>query len=117
MARHSPTLIGLLGLALAACGAGDAPLEEVDPASAPESPTYEAHIAPIMEDYCTACHSADSGGEGVRYDTCRDVVRNWGSLVRTAFEDKTMPPPTAYTLSSADVLTLRRWWEARHVCP
>ena len=117
--RRAPAVVGLLGLTLAASGAGDAALEEVDPAAAPESPTYAEHIAPIMEDYCTACHSADSSGEGggVRYDTCRDVVRNWRALERTAFDEKTMPPPTAYTLSSADVLTLKRWWEARHVCP
>jgi hypothetical protein len=45
------------------------------------------------------------------------VLRNWGSLVQTAFEEKTMPPPTAYTLPSADVLTLKRWKAGSHVCP
>jgi hypothetical protein len=42
-----------------------------------------------MEDYCTACHAKDAGGEGgeVRYDTCKwRCVRNWGRLVQTALD-------------------------------
>jgi len=103
----------------AGCGLGDASLDEVDPEAAPASPTYEAHIAPIMEDYCTACHGADSGGEGrgVRYDSCAQVVRNWRGLRETALDGRSMPPPTAYVLSSADRLTLERWWEGGHACP
>lgn len=121
-ARAHPAVrlaLGALLAALPACGAGDGTLEEVDPGAAPAEPTYEEHIAPIMEDYCTACHGKDAGGEGgeVRYDTCQDVLRNWGQLARTAFEDKSMPPPTAYTLPSADVLTLKRWKAGPHVCP
>lgn len=112
-------LLLCLPLGLAACGAGDGTLEEVDPGAAPEKPNYDEHIAPIMKDYCTACHAQDAGGEGaeVMYDTCRSVVRNWGGLRQTAFSDKTMPPPTAYTLPSSDVLTLERWWSQGHDCP
>lgn len=108
-----------LAVWLGACGAGDATLEEVDPEAAPARPDYETHVAPIMDDYCTTCHAKDSGGEGgeVRYDSCEMVVRNWRQLERSTFDEKSMPPPTAYALSSADVLTLRRWWEQGHACP
>jgi hypothetical protein len=109
-----------LGLVvLTGCGIGDADLVDVDPAAAPLHPTYAEHIAPLMETYCTACHAAGEGGEGgeVRYDDCRWVVRNWGGLRSTALEGRSMPPPTAWVLSSADRLTLERWWRDGHVCP
>ena len=109
-----PTLICLTAFVVG-CGFGDASLDEVDPAAAPESPTYADHIAPIMEDYCTACHGGE--GRGVRYDDCAQVVRNWRGLRSTALEGRSMPPPTAYSLSSADRLTLERWWEGGHACP
>jgi hypothetical protein len=109
-----------LGLwTLPGCGLGDGDLADVDPVAAPLHPTYEAHIAPLMEAYCTACHAAGEGGEGgeVRYDGCKWVVRNWAGLRSTALDGRSMPPPTARVLTSADRLTLERWWRDGHACP
>ncbi len=123
MARSSEAIAriaALLGLLLpAGCGLGDRDLEAVDPAAAPLHPTYAEHIAPLMETYCTACHAAGEGGEGgeIRYDGCSWVVRNWGGLRSTALDGRSMPPPTAWVLTSADRLTLERWWRDGHVCP
>ncbi len=110
---------GLLGL-MTACGGGEGLLEEVDPEAAPANPTYAEHVAPIMDRYCVACHSEDAQpGEvdGFGYETCRKVRQNWGSVVWTVFETKTMPPGGAQRVTSVDQLTLQRWYEQGADCP
>lgn len=102
-----------------ACVSGDAPLSVVDPDAAPRVPAYEAHIAPIMERYCTACHAADAQpGEvdGFGYETCQKVRRNWGGVIWTVFETRTMPPGGAQRVTAADELTLQRWYDQGARC-
>jgi uncharacterized membrane protein len=109
----------LLG-ALAGCGGGEGTLEEVDPEAAPMEPTYTEHVAPIMDRYCVSCHSAEAlpgRVDGYGYGTCAEVRDNWGGVVWTVFEGKTMPPGGAPRVTSSDQLTLRRWHEQGAVCP
>lgn len=112
--------LGAALLALVGCGGGEGTLEEVDPLAAPLEPGYTEHVAPIMERYCTPCHSAQAlpgRVAGFGYGTCAEVRDNWGSVVWTVFETKTMPPGGAPRVTAEDQLTLRRWHEQGALCP
>lgn len=107
------SLLGLL-----AC-AGEGTLEEVDPEAAPANPTYSEHVSRIMEQRCTACHSEDSSvGEehGVGYETCDKVKRNWHGIEETVFDGSSMPPGGADRVTSAEMLTLARWYQQGATC-
>lgn len=80
----------LLALTLTACGFGDATLEEIDPEAAPARPTWTAHVEPIIELYCTACHAHDAPvghKHGFGYDDCETTKdpHNWAGFRRTVF--------------------------------
>jgi uncharacterized membrane protein len=113
-----PSIIALSALSLcvallSACVFGDGTLDEVDPAAAPATPSYTAHVAPIMERYCTACHAEDAQPgevEGYGYETCAKVRRNWGGIVETTLDSSSMPPGGAVRVSSPEKLALQRWW-------
>lgn len=94
-------------------------LEEVDPNAAPQSPTWSSHVHRIMVARCTACHSPNAQpGEvdGYSYETCADTRRGWGGIVETVFEEKSMPPGAADRLTSAEILTLKRWRQNGSPC-
>ncbi len=106
---------GLLG----AC-AGDGTLDEIDPAAAPANPTYQEHVSAIMDLRCTACHAVDAQPgevEGYGYDTCEKVKNGWASIVETSIDAATMPPAGADRMTSAEILTLERWYEQGAQCP
>ncbi len=116
------------GAAIAGCAAGDQTLDEVDPADAPTNPTYSRDVAPIMEDFCVDCHPGKAvqaqtrsnnrrgGDDQTAYGNCTAVKAGWRGLVLTTFQDRSMPPPTSYMLSSRDMLTLQRWWDQGGTC-
>ncbi|MFN3199062.1 MAG: hypothetical protein ACE366_11745 [Bradymonadia bacterium] len=109
----------LTALALSACDAGDATLEEVDPEAAPANPTWSSHVERIMVVRCTACHAEDAQSgeaEGYGYETCEKTIRNWEGFVETVVEEKTMPPGGADRLTSAELLTMQRWYEQGAPC-
>ena len=106
-------------LGLSACVSGDGTLEQIDPEAAPTVPTYTGHVGPIMDRYCTACHAEDAQPgkvDGYGYGTCLEVKENWGSIVWTVYETKTMPPGGAQRMTSADKLTLQRWYRQGAQC-
>lgn len=106
-------------VAVVACGSGDGTLDEIDPEAAPAEPSYSKHIAPIMDRYCTACHASDAQVgevEGLGYETCDKVRRNWGGILITVFRGNTMPPGGAYRVTSEDRMTLERWFEQGARC-
>lgn len=110
---------GTLSLLAGACGAGEGTLEEIDPGSAPARPTYSEHIAPIMEEYCTACHAPDAQpgeAEGYGYETCAKVKRYWGGVILTVFKEDSMPPGGAQRVPEADRLALMRWYAQGSRC-
>lgn len=118
--RYTLTLTLAL-LLWSGCGEGTGTLEEVDPEAAPMQPTWSEHIAGILEERCTACHSEDSQlGEasGYGYDTCEKTKRseNWRGLIETGLESKTMPPGGADKITPAEALALTRWWEQGAAC-
>lgn len=111
-------------LALAAawligCGDGDLTLEEADPAAAPAEPTWSAHVAPIIELHCVACHDPNSltgAAEGIAYDTCQATRRNWDEFEEVVFEEGEMPPGGAMRLRDYEELILIRWHEQGARC-
>ena len=112
--RLARPLAALVLVAIAGCGTGDLTIEEVDPQSAPATPTWSMHVAPIIEFHCVACH--DPGGqagaqEGYAYDTCAVTreKKGWDGLVETVFQEGSMPPGGAMRLQPWEELTLLRW--------
>lgn len=109
--RH--VILFIAALATSACSFGDSALGDIDPNAAPATPTYALHVAPIMEQYCTACHAPDAQPgeqEGYGYETCAKVRENWDGVVETVFETSEMPPGGAVRVSEPEKLALARWW-------
>lgn len=104
---------------LGGCGFGSGTLDDVDPEAAPMQPTYQAHVAPIMTRYCTACHASDAQPgevEGYGYETCDKVRRNWRSIEDTVFEKDNMPPGLGRRVTEPERLALQRWWDQGGMC-
>ena len=125
MRRHRPPpwrstlMLCLSALTLWGCGMGDATLDEVDPEAAPANPTWSAHVERIMEVRCTACHDPDAQpGEasGYGFETCEKARRYEDPFIRTAIDEKTMPPGGAERLTSAEALTMLRWYAQGAPC-
>ena len=88
------------------CPSGESPLAEVDPDAVPQSPTYDQVYAIIQRD-CLPCH--DDGGVEPPFDTCENVVANYGDLFDQVIEKNEMPPGAWPRLSSEEKLILIRW--------
>lgn len=120
--RRPMSALGLAAACLllgAGCSAGDDILDVVDPEAAPANPTWSSHIERIMVVRCTACHAEDAQpGEvdGYGYETCEKARRNEGGFIETVFEENTMPPGGAERLTSAEMLTVQRWYEQGAPC-
>ena len=108
--RNLRTLLGALAFlgAVAGCGSGDRPLDEVDPNAAPIHPTYEQVFA-IVDRSCVPCHRAGSA-RVTRIDDCSSIVALRTSIVQDV-DDNTMPPGVWPRLTSEEKLTIRRWVE------
>lgn len=99
-------------LTAAACGLGDASLEEVDPAAIPAVVTYSQHIQPRVEYYCVSCHNPDGplGNAGGWDLSSYLLVRAaYLSIEQTALTERNMPPGGARRLSAEDAAIFRRW--------
>lgn len=117
MPRFIPVL--LAAALLTACGDGTLPLEEVDPDAAPAEPSWSAHVEPILQFHCVACHDPDGpiGAEdGKAFDTCDATRRNWRDLEEAVFEEGSMPPGGAMRLQSYELLILQRWHDQGAPC-
>ncbi len=109
--------IALALFTCAGCAFGSDPLEVVDPAAAPERPTWTQDVQPIMDYYCTTCHSPSGAlNVGVSLDTCDNTRRSFGSVWSTAADSKSMPPGGALRVSSYDLLILDRWHAQGATC-
>ncbi|MCA9537247.1 MAG: hypothetical protein KC620_00080 [Myxococcales bacterium] len=109
----------LLAALLSGCAFGSSHLDEVDPEAAPATPTWSAHVLPILEHRCTACHADDAlpgKAAGYGFGTCAEAKRHWGELYETAFIELSMPPGGAPRLESWEMLTLQRWHDQGGRC-
>jgi uncharacterized membrane protein len=106
-------------LALASCGSGDLPLDQVDPAAVPANPTFD-QVNAIVQRACTPCHKGGGGADApgtvtriaaeddLSLETCTDIVSQRESIWETAV-DNTMPPGALPRLTSEEKLIIRRW--------
>lgn len=118
-ARPSPALL----LALAACSGSGGGAGTGEPAPGPDpskaTATYHAHVRPIIDASCLACHTG--GGIGPFALGSYEEVRDAAALVVTAVEDRRMPPwlpdPSCRhfkgerALAAEDIQTIRRWFD------
>jgi uncharacterized membrane protein len=100
---------------LGGCGFGDTSLEALDPGNVPREPSYEAHVAPLMERRCTSCHAEDAPGfrQAFPYLDQRDQVETHACRVHAvAVLEERMPPGAMDRVSNEEALTLTRWARA-----
>jgi mono/diheme cytochrome c family protein len=112
-------VLSLVCLALSACNFGAANIEEVDPEAIPLEPTYSAHIQPIMEFYCVACHDPEGqagAAQDVDLTSYEAVVNDYDDIAEALFDKRYMPPGGARRLSSEDEATLARWATQGFAC-
>jgi len=81
-------ILALLALPILACSSGPG-----DNPGSGEGLTYYADVAPVLETYCTRCHSAAGQGPGNFDDP--DTVVSMGELIVGAVAAGLMPPPAA----------------------
>ncbi len=118
----APSLRWLLVVALLpllACAEGVGPLDVVDPDAAPAHPTYNTHVAPIVDYYCVSCHSKDAqpgAVDGYAYDSCAQVRDGWHDFYETTVTKKSMPPGGALRVTSTEALILTRWYAQGAEC-
>lgn len=110
-----------IAFALAGLGAGcgDMTLQELDPAAAPENPSWTVHVQPIIDLHCVACHDPNGQAgaqEGYAYVTCQDTRRGWDGIRETVFEEVSMPPGGAMRLQPYEELILQRWHDRGAPC-
>ena len=87
-----------------------------------DGPTYYADVKPVLETYCTRCHSAAGQGPGDFTDP--DVVLDMGEMISGNVAAGLMPPPAAdptcsdyvgserFTITEEDKQVLAEWVEA-----
>lgn len=96
----------------AGCAQGDKTLEEVDPASLPQTVTWEQHIDPLLDRYCASCHSDEASVgrlEGYEYGLFEGSVCGYEGVEETLFEEGNMPPGGAPRPDGRQMALLRRW--------
>lgn len=116
--RATRAALALICLGLGA-GCGTMTLDELDPAAAPEFPTWSAHVQPLMELHCVACHDPNGQAgaqEGYAYVTCQDTRKGWEGIQETVFDTAEMPPGGAMRLQPYEELILQRWHDTGAPC-
>lgn len=99
----------------------DATAVSVDHVAAPENPSYHAHVRPIIEASCTACHSEGQIAAYAPFENPEDVA--WvAEDIRFHVVNRIMPPwmpssenlPLKYdrSLSDIEIATIAAWADA-----
>lgn len=73
--------------------------------------SYAAHIVPLLDKHCNACHSTKGAlisGGGVILDTYDDVTNAGKSLYKVTWGNYKMPKNAA-KLDSCDIYLLKSW--------
>lgn len=116
------TVAALVGIALiTACKTAKKPIEtaktetqktETAPSCGGTSFSFDAHIKPIMEQYCTSCHGY-AGAGGLNFNNKSDVVKaaNKGELLGTIKWHKGYPkmPEGGDQLDKASIDKIECW--------
>jgi len=114
----------LVALLAAACGKGDLTLEEADPASVADVPTWD-QVYGIFQRECVPCHTGDSpAGDNLRYgasapqegtspglETCQSIIDNFARSYERIFVQNDMPPGAWPRLTSEQKLIIQRWFD------
>jgi mono/diheme cytochrome c family protein len=79
-----------------------------EPPLAGETPTYTAHVKPILDASCTSCHSANFAAGGIALDTYAQAVRHAAATLNSISAGRM---PTAEPLPDSEVATIRSWVE------
>lgn len=79
------------------------------PASCPATePSYATDVAPLLEKYCTTCHSANGSQPMDPLDTYTDVKQRSGE-VKSQLAGCLMPPEGSTGPTDAEVETILAW--------
>ena len=112
VARSTVALL-LAMLAPLGCGLGDTPIDEVEPASVPDNPTWISDVGPRLDYYCAACHDPDGFvGAKAGFDFSSYPASPGGiveTIQITAFEERSMPPGAMPKMPPRALGILRRW--------
>ncbi|MEZ5485386.1 MAG: urate hydroxylase PuuD [Lysobacteraceae bacterium] len=86
----------------------------------PPSPATTEVVHAILQQRCTACHSAHpklmaTAPKGAMFDNIAEVERNAALIERQAVTLKIMPPGNITQMTSEERETISRWFEARSV--
>lgn len=103
--------------ALCGCGKGSQDLPTVAPDSIPTTVTWTAHIQPLMQFYCTACHfssqksrpGADCEEESMNLNDYDSVVNCIPNILEAVEKAQNMPPGGARRMTSLHKALLRAW--------
>jgi len=83
------------------------------PASCPSpAPTFSADVAPLIQNHCAGCHSADGGYPNrllVSYDTITSSMGMTAILIYRQLADCRMPPKEQPPLTSEQRQTIAGW--------
>jgi len=107
-------MILTLILVLAACG-GE-PIEQVDPDSIPQMPTWTSDVRPMLDRYCQGCHSSQTLGgspDGLDFASYDLTVCEWDD-VDEVLRERSMPPGGSPRLTAREVAVLDRWADVGH---
>jgi len=87
---------------------GEVPVAEIPC----DSMSYSTHIDPIIATYCIDCHTAGGTGTGdfTSYSDLKIAADN-GSLKRTVFTLKSMPPAGSPELTDEQRANIKCWVE------
>jgi uncharacterized membrane protein len=113
--NRTVALAALLGatMALASCGSNHAaatdPCPQDLPTSCPpNSPSYQADVAPILAARCTTCHSPGGAGSPFDFTTYASVFADRSPMLNQVYACN-MPPKGAAGLGQAERQMLLAW--------
>ncbi|MBL7851685.1 MAG: hypothetical protein JNN04_12345 [Cyclobacteriaceae bacterium] len=79
----------------------------------PASPSYQADVVPVMNQFCVSCHSGNFASAGVKLDSYTEVMKyvNNGQLVGTiTWASGYSPmPKNGNKLSSCNISKIQAW--------
>jgi len=100
-----------LSSVLSGCGFGSETFESIEPDAAPSQPDFATDVAPIFDHYCTNCHSeqAPPWSSVFPFLDQQSEAERWACSSWNTIDLGRMPPGALDRLTSAELLTVRRW--------
>ena len=103
-------MIFIATVALLATGCTKAVIDETPTNPVNRTVTYNADVAPIINNWCTTCHGGAAPSAGIGLSTFSEVKfqTESGNLV-ARINNASNPMPPAGQLSSADIQLIEKW--------